>query len=130
MAKALLEQSPQQLIKRVEAGVPFSDLETLGKVLDLSLERLSSLIGISRATLHRRKQEGHLHVQESDRVVRYERLFAQAAKVFGSKEQALGWLKSPQRGLAGGVPLEYARTEIGAREVEKLLGRIDYGVYS
>jgi uncharacterized protein (DUF2384 family) len=28
------------------------------------------------------------------------------------------------------VPLDYAETEIGAREVENLLGRIEYGVYS
>jgi uncharacterized protein (DUF2384 family) len=28
------------------------------------------------------------------------------------------------------VPLDYAETEIGAREVEDLLGRIEYGVYS
>jgi len=130
MTKALLERNPRQLIKRVEAGVPFSDLETLGKSLDLSLDKLASLIGISRATLHRRKQEKHLQVQESDRVIRYERLFAQATRVFGSREQALGWLRSPQRGLGGAIPLEYARTEVGAREVEKLLGRIDYGVYS
>jgi len=26
--------------------------------------------------------------------------------------------------------LDYAETEIGAREVDNLLGRIDYGVYS
>lgn len=110
--------------------MPFTDLENLGRSLDLSLERLSWLIGISRATLHRRKKEGHLQFQESDRVVRYERLFSQAAGVFGSKNQALGWLRSSQRGLGGAVPLEYARTEVGAREVEKLLGRIDYGVYS
>jgi len=32
--------------------------------------------------------------------------------------------------LGGAIPLEYARTEVGARELEKLLGRIDYGVYS
>jgi putative toxin-antitoxin system antitoxin component (TIGR02293 family) len=130
MTKALLEQSPQQLIKRVQSGVPFRDLETLGKSLDLSLEKLSTLIGMARATVHRRKQDGQLQTQESDRVVRYERLFSQAANVFDSKEQALGWLKSPQRGLGGAIPLEYAMTEVGAREVEKLLGRIDYGVYS
>jgi uncharacterized protein (DUF2384 family) len=28
------------------------------------------------------------------------------------------------------VPLEYAETELGAREVEHLLGRIEHGVYS
>jgi len=40
------------------------------------------------------------------------------------------WLSSPQRGLGGAVPLDYAETEIGAREVEDLLGRIEYGVYA
>jgi uncharacterized protein (DUF2384 family) len=40
------------------------------------------------------------------------------------------WLKFPQRGLGGAVPLDYAETEVGAREVDNLLGRIDYGVYS
>jgi len=33
-------------------------------------------------------------------------------------------------GLGGETPLEYAETEVGAREVEDLLGRIEYGVYS
>jgi uncharacterized protein (DUF2384 family) len=39
-------------------------------------------------------------------------------------------LRSPQIGLGGAVPLAYAETELGAREVEDLLGRIEYGVYS
>jgi uncharacterized protein (DUF2384 family) len=37
---------------------------------------------------------------------------------------------TPQFGLGGAVPLEYAETEVGAREVENLLGRIEHGVYS
>jgi len=130
MTTAVLTANPQQLIKRIESGIPFRELEALGKSLDLSLDRLAQMIGIGRATLHRRKKEGHLQVMESDRVVRYERLFAKAIFVFGSEEEALGWLRSEQRGLGGAVPLDYARTEVGAREVEKLLGRIEYGVYS
>jgi len=127
---SLRETSPQYMVGRVQAGLPFGDLEALSKAFDLSLERLSSLLGIARATLHRRKKEGHLQSQESDRVARYERLLAQASDVFDSPEKALGWLRTPQRALGGAVPLEYARTEVGAREVEKLLGRIEYGVYS
>jgi putative toxin-antitoxin system antitoxin component (TIGR02293 family) len=53
-----------------------------------------------------------------------------AVKVFGGIEEARQWLNSPQFGLGGAVPLDYAETEIGAREVENLLGRIEYGVYS
>ena len=36
----------------------------------------------------------------------------------------------PQVGLGGAVPLDYASTETGAREVHNLLGGIDYGIYS
>ncbi len=32
--------------------------------------------------------------------------------------------------LSGAVPLDYASTEVGAREIENLLGRIEYSVYS
>jgi putative toxin-antitoxin system antitoxin component (TIGR02293 family) len=63
-------------------------------------------------------------------VVRFARLLGHAVHLFGSVEEARRWLKAPQRGLGGAVPLDYAQTEAGAREVENLLGRIDYGVYS
>ncbi|PYJ36479.1 MAG: hypothetical protein DME81_10160 [Verrucomicrobia bacterium] len=53
-----------------------------------------------------------------------------ATDVFGEIDKARAWLKHPQYGLGGAVPLDYAETEIGAREVDNLLGRIDYGVYS
>ena len=46
------------------------------------------------------------------------------------RESAAEWLKTPNLSLGDKTPLEYADTEVGAREVENLLGRIDYGVYS
>ena len=51
-------------------------------------------------------------------------------EVFGDAENAREWLIHPQRGLGNVVPVELAKSEIGAREVENLLGRIEYGVYS
>ncbi|MGV3772845.1 MAG: antitoxin Xre/MbcA/ParS toxin-binding domain-containing protein, partial [Verrucomicrobiales bacterium] len=68
--------------------------------------------------------------EESDRVVRFARLFGLAVQVMESTEAARAWLNSPQYGLGGATPLDYAETEWGAREVEELLGRIEYGVYS
>ena len=69
-------------------------------------------------------------MSESDRVVRFARLMGKAIKVMESEEAARKWLNSPQVGLGGALPLEYAATEVGAREVENLLSRIEYGVYS
>ncbi len=53
--------------------------------------------------------------------------FAIDFEVFENEESARRWLKRPQIGLGGKVPLELLKTEAGAREVEDLLVRIDHG---
>jgi putative toxin-antitoxin system antitoxin component (TIGR02293 family) len=53
-----------------------------------------------------------------------------AVEVFENEEAARAWMSSPQVGLDGETPLEYANTELGAQEVRNLLGRIDQSVYS
>jgi uncharacterized protein (DUF2384 family) len=37
---------------------------------------------------------------------------------------------APQRALGGAVPLEIAKTEVGAREVEQIIGRLEQGVFT
>ena len=122
--------TPSKLIQSLKAGLPVQELDELRGHLDLPMERLAPMLGISKATLHRRKISGRLDPAESDRVVRFARLLGQAVEVLESVANARLWLTAPQAGLAGAVPLEYAETEVGAREVEDLLTRIEYGVYS
>lgn len=45
-------------------------------------------------------------------------------------DNAMSWLRRPQPRLGGEVPLDLLVTQAGADEVEALLRRIDYGVYS
>src|SRR5437773_8308329 len=121
---------PHELIRRIQKGLPFSDLKVLQDSIDMPLEQLAAKLLISRSTLQRRKAAGRLSPDESDKVMRFSRLLTQATELFGDIDKARAWLKHPQRGLGGAIPLDYAETEIGAREVEKLLGRMKYGVYS
>ena len=121
---------PTELIQKIQKGLRFSELKTLQDTLDLPFEKLAAKLCISRSTLQRRKTSGRLSPNESDKVVRLSRLLEHATSVFGDVEKARAWLKHPQYGLGGAVPLEYAQTEVGAREVDDLLGRIDYSVYS
>lgn len=102
----------------------------LQELLGLSEERLGALLGMSRATLHRRKKSGTMDRAESDRVVRFGRLFRQAVVVLGNERVAREWLSAPAYAFGGELPLDYADTEAGAREVEALLGRIEHGVFS
>ena len=121
---------PAELIRKIQKGLRFSELETLQNSLEMPFEELAAKLSISRSTLQRRKAAGRLSPDESDKVMRFSRLLEHATKVFGHIDKARAWLKHPQYGLGGAVPLDYAETEIGAREVDNLLGRIDYGVYS
>jgi len=119
-----------QQIGRIQAGLSFRAVQNLQRALDLPLEKMAAVLGMSRATLHRRKTQGKIDQHESERLVRYQRLLKKADDVFGDGASAREWLTNKQPGLGGAVPLDFARTEIGAREVENLLGRIEYGVYS
>jgi hypothetical protein len=48
----------------------------------------------------------------------------------GGADAAMRWLTSSQKTLGDQTPLEHARTEIGAREVEERVGRLEHGVFS
>jgi putative toxin-antitoxin system antitoxin component (TIGR02293 family) len=134
MATATLKRHPiatvHQQISQIHAGLSFRAVQNLQKALDVPLEKVASVLGMSRATLHRRKIQGKIDKEESEKLVRYQRLLKKAEDVFGDAANAREWLTHRQAGLGGAVPLDFAKSEIGAREVENLLGRIEYGVYS
>ena len=106
------------------------EFRRLQEPLRIPEEELGRYLGISPATLHRRKKSGYLETPESERIVRFARLFGLCMEVFTSKDATREWLKSPNPGTATESPLSYADTEFGAREVENLLGQIDHGVFS
>ena len=119
----------KQMIEHINKGLPYGELEHLRSEIDEPMDSLARQLSIPRSTLQRRKAERRLSSQESERMMRFWRILQHASSVFGTVERARQWLKFPQRGLGQAVPLEYASTEIGAREVDDLLGRIEYTVY-
>ncbi len=126
----LREPEAAYMIEKVRDGLPLSEFHALREMLGLSEERLAGLLGLSRATLHRRKLGGTLDRAASDRLVRYARLLSRAEAALGSVESARSWLAAPALAFHGECPLDFADTEVGAREVEALLGRIEHGVFS
>ena len=111
-------------------GLPVEAFFQLQERLGVGTPQLAGVVGIPVRTLQRRKDEGRLTKEESDRLDRVRKLMGQAIGVFESEKIARAWLTRPQIGLAGFVPLDLADTGAGIREVENLLGRIDYGVYA
>lgn len=66
-------------------------------------------------------------MEESDRLVRMARVQALAEDVFADTDRANRWLREPQGELSSTAPLDWARTEAGARLVEEILAKIDWG---
>ena len=119
------------LVKHVEAGLSFTAVEALQDQMKLASKEMAKLLDIKFRTFVRRKEAGRLQSAESDRVLRTSRLFARSKDLFDGDEQAARmWLMSPNRALGGATPLEIAKTEVGAREVEKIIGRLEHGVFT
>lgn len=117
------------LHQRVEEGLSFAALERLRQVLDLSAVEFARYLGIPIRTLARRRTDGRLHPDESDRLLRLSRIVGLAIRLFeGDAPDARTWLLTPSVALGDGIPLELASTEVGAREVERTIGRLEHGI--
>jgi len=128
-ALGIATADPVKIAGQILAGFPVSRLTRLVKVSAIPLESVANYAAISQRTLARRMKEGRLHGDESDRVWRVAVIFDLAVDLFeGDVEGAKRWLQAPQPGLGGHVPLEFAATEVGAREVESLIGRLEHGI--
>lgn len=116
-------------LERIQNGIPFAEFEELATKLGLTQEEMARKIGISIPTLFRRRTANRpLDSEHSDRLMRFQRLFELTLQLFDGNEQAAAdWLRRPEPALGYLKPLDAAETEAGAREVEKIIGRLEYG---
>ena len=119
------------LVREVRAGFAAPPVERFLTATRMSKKQLSVFAAIPPRSLARSTAKGRLSPEQSDRVLRAARLFEQATAVFGGDpDAARSWLESPARSLGGEAPLAMAATEVGAREVEAVLGRLEHGVFT
>ena len=120
-----------KIIHLVRRGLPFSRLTALATEIGIPSRELAVVLEIPERTLARRRVAGRLGRDESERLLRVARVVGKAIGLFeGDIAAAVAWLKSPQKALSHNTPLSYARFEVGAQEVENLIGRLEHGVFS
>lgn len=123
--------SREKMLTRIKKGLKYSAITELEVALHSSQKEIAQVLSIPPSTLQRRKKAGLLQTDESDRVVRLAGLKdATVAMMQGNDEAAVAWLHTPLDILGGESPLEHASTELGARDVEDLIGRLRHGVFS
>jgi putative toxin-antitoxin system antitoxin component (TIGR02293 family) len=124
------------VVVEAKSGVPgpvrglmlkYRAVERLSAFLQASPPQLMRVIEVNERTAQRRKEQGALTAEESDRLARVARVTQRAVDAFGDEDQAREWLQRANRALRGALPLELLGTDAGAELVSDELGRIEYG---
>lgn len=127
---ASAQKGALRLIEFIEEGFPLASVDQISDSIGIERDKTLDLIGLPKRTYARRKKEGRLDLSESDRLFRLARIFVSARLVLGSTEKASRWLQKRNRSLGNRIPLDLLGTDVGAYEVEKILGRIQHGIFS
>ena len=122
-----------ELAEAIRAGLPAKALDYLLQDWAQwvpSAAEIYRVIGSARTLQRKRTQSRKLSADESDRLARLARLVVRAEEALGDPGKAHRWLTRPNRALGGHRPLTLLDSDAGARMVERILGRIEHGVYS
>ncbi len=117
-----------QIRAALKLGLPRVSFDNLRTELGVSTEEFAEVLGIPARTLARRTER--FKPDESERLLRVGSVVQKAYDVLEDMTAVRRWLNQPKRALGGLTPLRCCDTEIGAREVEALLIRIEHGVFS
>ncbi len=117
-----------QLEECAREGFPVGVLQELIERAVILPGELYGWIIPRRTLAHRQKNQQRLSLEESNRVSRLARIYAMALETLGDDEKAKRWLRRPLRQFRGRTPMEMLETDLGAYQVEVLLGRIGHGL--
>ncbi len=119
---------PFDLADRLEKGLPVSALERLAKVVAPGDAAFKYRI-VPRATLARRKNAGRLSPAESEKVARVARVWAFAKEVWKTDDATRRFLSRPHMMLRDRPAIDVVLgSEIGAQEVERIIGGLKYSI--
>jgi putative toxin-antitoxin system antitoxin component (TIGR02293 family) len=119
------------VIDQLAGGLPFAKLSHFLDSSGLTPAEVAQVLRIPPRTLARRKAHGDLTSQESESLLRLAEIFDKTVELFeGDVRAARLWLRSPCKALGDREPLALSQSELGARAVEDLIGRLEFGVFS
>ena len=114
----------------LRAGLNYTTVTSLARHTGFAPQRIFAAVNLSARTMERRKKQKKLSADESQKIARFARVVALGDAVFEDPQVTSRWLERENPALGGLVPLDLLDTEEGAREVESVLHRLEYGIYS
>ena len=120
----------QEIITRSRQGVLRVEADRVADLVGLTDKELAAALGLSASYLHRLKLDQRISQDASERLLLLENLLLHALDTFEERSKTvLNWLRSPLRELDYQTPLQALDTVTGYTLVDRVLGRIDHGIF-
>jgi putative toxin-antitoxin system antitoxin component (TIGR02293 family) len=123
-------RSDLELADLIHDGFPVGSVDAVLEAGLLQPDELYDLVVPRRTLAHRKERQGTLSPDQSDRLARVVRILTRSEEALGDREKARRWMRKVNRALGGKRPIDLLESDAGTRMVERVLGRIEHGVYS
>ena len=122
-------KSTLDLHRSIVSGLPVRCVVYFKEYTGLSNIHMCKALGVSEKTFIRWQDDPAklLDPVYSDRLVRTAKIMGLAEEVLEDADNAKTWLSKAQSALGNEIPQELLRTDIGAKQVEDLLLRMEHG---
>jgi putative toxin-antitoxin system antitoxin component (TIGR02293 family) len=117
-----------QRLHQIKAGFPADLAQVLRLAFGLQDHQLKTLLNASFSTLERRRR-GHrsLDPVTSERLGRIAAVSHLAEEIFETPVIATYWMSVPNKALDGSMPIMLCETELGAKQVRRVLQTLAWG---
>ncbi len=128
LARGLSAKTEGQRMEVIREGMDSVWLIAISQTFRLTRPALASITNLSESTLDRRlKARSHLDSVASERLDRIAQVAVLAESVFEDEQVAANWMATSNDVLGGRTPLSLCDTELGARQVRRVLHAIEWG---
>jgi putative toxin-antitoxin system antitoxin component (TIGR02293 family) len=131
--KQFMANVPTTILDYITAtnkGIPKLAVHNLAEVIDVPMKDMATLLNVSYKTLGRKKKTDILDSLSSSLSIEIANTVAKGLAVFEDMDKFSRWLQKENRALQGKKPFDLLNTPTGIKMVNKLLGRIEEGVYT
>ncbi|MGZ5254298.1 MAG: type II RES/Xre toxin-antitoxin system antitoxin [Flavitalea sp.] len=111
-------------------GITMQSAINLASILDIPMKDMADLLNVSYKTLSRKKNTDVLDELSSSLVIEIAGTIANGLALFEDAEKLKRWLKKENKALIGKKPIELLNTPTGIKLVNRVLHRIEEGIYT
>lgn len=121
-------ENPYDLVRLARRGVTRATLKTVSQGLGVPLKELLPQLPIGERTLQRYDEQQYPPSHVSEQIIQWAQIILFGNSVFESPKIFQDWMRSPNRALGKGKPVDLLDTRQGAELLLQLLGQIEHGV--